>query len=340
MARAAPLHAAHSGLAERSKMTPPARRRRSPARRFLGWGLLLCAACAAGEEIDLTKIGKPTTTAGSGAGGAAGTGGMAAAGGGGTTGGSGGSATGGTGAGGTGGSGGGSTGGSGGVTGGSGGVTGGSGGSATGGTGGTGGGGGARDAGNAGTGGTVPTGGTGGTGGTSGTGGSGGGTTDASTAGLHVLYAALKTQTSSPYVQCELHAKNNGSTPAQVSELKLRYYFTDEVKKAPQIMINWSHVCAPGNCSHSLTVTSAVMPNVPPAASADSYIEFGFSSGRPSLGPGDSADFTFQMQGPNPASDLYTQTNDYSFDGAKTALSPWPNIVLLQNGMVVWGMPP
>ena len=46
------------------------------------------------------------------------------------------------------------------------------------------------------------------------------------------------------------------------------------------------------------------------------------------------------MQGPNPATDVYTQTNDYSFDGGRTALSAWPNIVLFQNGNVAWGTPP
>jgi hypothetical protein len=306
-------------------------------RRSLAVCLLFLAACAVGEEVDTGKVdsGRRTGTGGAQSGGASGTGGAGASGGtGGVTGGSGGSATGGTGTGATGGSGGGATGGTGG-TGGS--ATGGTGGVTTGGSGGSGGV--ARDGAtdSTGTGGTAPT---GGTGGTSGTGGSGGSTTDASTAGLHVLYAALKTQPSSPYVQCEIHVKNNGSVPVQVSELKLRYYFTDEVKKPPQIMINWSHVCAPGNCGHTLTVTSAAMPNVPPASSADTYIEFGFSSGRTSLGSGDSADFTFQMQGPNPATDVYMQTNDYSFDASKTAVSAWPNIVLLQNGNVAWGTPP
>ena len=332
-------------------MTFAARARRAFTGRFASFGFLLWSACAAGEEIDMAKLdgGKPTTTAGGASGGGAGgTGAIAGSGGSGTggsaTGGTGGSATGGSGGSATGGSGGSGTGG--GVTGGRGGggsggtgasATGGTGGVATGGSGGSGGG--VRDAAtdSAGAGGGAAT---GGTGGTSGTGGSGGSMTDASTAGLHVLYAVLKTQTSSPYVQCELHAKNNGGTPVPVSELKLRYYFTDEVKKAPQIMINWSHVCAPGNCGHDLTVTSAVTPVVPPATSADTYIEFGFSSGRASLGPGDSADFTFQMQGPNPATDVYTQTNDYSFDGARTALSAWPNVVLLQNGNVAWGTPP
>ena len=55
---------------------------------------------------------------------------------------------------------------------------------------------------------------------------------------------------------------------------------------------------------------------------------------------GDSARFVFQMQGRNPALDVYTQTNDYSFDPSKTSLTAWPKIVVLQNGNVAWGTPP
>jgi endoglucanase len=71
------------------------------------------------------------------------------------------------------------------------------------------------------------------------------------------------------------------------------------------------------------------------------YIEFGLSStGHPTLAPGDSADFSFRMNGPNQATDIYTQSNDYSFDSSKTALSTWNHVVLVQNGTVVWGTPP
>jgi hypothetical protein len=306
--------------------------------RFLGFGFLVSVACAMAEEIDLSRRDAGRTGAGgagqvggssSGSGGAGASGGT----GGSTTGGSGGSATGGSGGSATGGSGGSTTGGSGG-TGGTGGTTG-SGGAGVSGSGGSGGGT-PKDAGAAGAG----RGGSGGSGGASGAGGSGGAPPDAGPTGLSVQYVVLKTQASSAYVQCELHVKNTGTSSAQVAELKLRYYFTDEVKKTPKISLNWSYICIPGNCGNSMTVNPTVSPNMPPAAGADTYIEFGLSSGHPSIGPGESADFAFQMEGPNPATDVYTQTNDYSFDGSKTTPSIWQNVVLLQNGNIAWGTPP
>jgi hypothetical protein len=89
-----------------------------------------------------------------------------------------------------------------------------------------------------------------------------------------------------------------------------------------------------------LTVTSAVVPLTPAAIGADNYLEFGLSSGHPMLVTGESADFSFRMNGPNQGTDIYTQSNDYSFDNSKTTVSTWDHVVLVQNGTVLWGAPP
>jgi hypothetical protein len=107
-----------------------------------------------------------------------------------------------------------------------------------------------------------------------------------------------------------------------------------------QIMINWSHVCIPGNCSGPLMVTPSVAALAPAATGADTYVEFTLASSHSTIGPGESADFAFQMQGPNPGTDVYTQNNDYSFDSSKTTAAPWDHAVLLQNGIVIWGTLP
>ena len=68
----------------------------------------------------------------------------------------------------------------------------------------------------------------------------------ACTSGFSVLYGVQSSSSTSPYIECELHAKNSGTSSALVSELKLRYYITDEVHKTPQITINWSHISTSG----------------------------------------------------------------------------------------------
>jgi hypothetical protein len=163
---------------------------------------------------------------------------------------------------------------------------------------------------------------------------------DQETTGFAVLYANLKPAASSPYVQCEVHVENMGDSSAAVAALSVRYYFTDEVRKGAQLTINWSHICLPGNCGAGVTVANTIAPLAPAAPGADTYIDFRFSSSQASIGPGETLDFAFQMQGPNPAVDVFLQNNDYSFDSGKTTPTAWGHVVLLQNGNVLWGSPP
>ena len=158
-------------------------------------------------------------------------------------------------------------------------------------------------------------------------------------AGLSALYGAADSHATTRYVEVELHARNGGTATIQVGELKVRYYMTDEVKKAPIITINWSHVTT-AMANGDLAVSSAFSPLVPAGTNADAYVEFGFSGGHPMLGPGESADFSWRLNGPNQSTDVYTQTNDYSFDAAKTTPTTWDHVVILRNGTVVWGTPP
>lgn len=157
--------------------------------------------------------------------------------------------------------------------------------------------------------------------------------------GFYVQYQNMKTASSSPYIGCLLRGINNGSATVAVNQFKLRYYFTDEVVKPPQISIGYSHVAIPGS-QGSLTVTNTVAKLPTPTATADTYIEFSFSSGdHPMLAPQEVLEFTFQLQGPAPNTDVYTQNNDYSFEASGT-LETWAHVVLYQGSAIVWGTPP
>jgi hypothetical protein len=103
--------------------------------------------------------------------------------------------------------------------------------------------------------------------------------------------------------------------------------------------INWSHISTSG-ADAPASVTYAFGAVTPAVTGADTYIEFGFTSGHTQLALGEAVWFSWQVQGPDPAKDVYNQTNDYSFDASKTTMTPWTHVVLLQNGSVVWGTPP
>jgi hypothetical protein len=177
------------------------------------------------------------------------------------------------------------------------------------------------------------------TGGDATAGDAGDGESGVAATGLSVLYSVQDSSATSAYIGCELSVANSGSTPVDLSSLEVRYYYTDDVHLTPQININWSHVST-SSADATLTVTDTVGPLTPPAATADTYIAFDFSSSHSQLGPGESAVFSWQLQGPDPSKDVYTQTNDYSFNAGMTTLAPWDHVVLTQSGSVAWGVLP
>ena len=166
--------------------------------------------------------------------------------------------------------------------------------------------------------------------------GAGGGPT---VAGFSVQFKNEHTATSSAYLGGEILVKNAGPNSLGVSDIKVRYYFTDEVKKQNQFNNNFQHINTSSGQAN-LTVTFKVAGMAPTTATADTYIEFSFASDHGSLGPNEALDFAWQMQGPNPATDTFNQANDYSFDASKTSLTNWEHIVALQGTNLLWGTPP
>ena len=194
-----------------------------------------------------------------------------------------------------------------------------------------------------GAGGTVSTGGGGAGGG--GTGGSVAGATSgtagsSSVAGFSVQYKNLNGSAMDAYISCEILAKNAGPNSLQVSELKVRYYFTDEPKKTNTFQNNFQHINLSGNQA-DLKVTQTVVGMAPTKPTADTYIEFSFSSSNhATLAPGEALDFAWQMQSADPSKDTFTESNDYSFDASKSALADWTHVVLLQGNSPLWGATP
>jgi len=161
--------------------------------------------------------------------------------------------------------------------------------------------------------------------------------------GLTVLYSVGDASSTSAYIGCTLSVSNGGSTPVVVSSLEVRYYYTAEdtagAKPTPQMTIQWSHVST-SSADQPLSVTSAFNALSPSAPTADAYVAFDFSSSHSTLAPGEAAVFSWQMQGPNPATDVYDQTKDYSFSPSMSALTPWAHVTLYQSGALAWGSPP
>ena len=197
----------------------------------------------------------------------------------------------------------------------------------------------------AGTGGSAGTSGTAGTGGTGGAAGVGGGATGGSggapPTGFAVQYRVEETGASVTAIGSQLFIVNNGSSTVNLNELKLRYYLTSEVTQQIMQRINWGNLAtisggAQTQIQAEITITPpTALPT--PAAGADSYVEFGFSSSR-TLPPGQRVQFSWTVH--NNASQRFNQTDDYSFNATMTNPANWDKVVLTQGQTVLWGVAP
>jgi len=117
-----------------------------------------------------------------------------------------------------------------------------------------------------------------------------------------------------------------------MSELKIRYWYTNEGGIAQSSWCDWAQV----NCTN---VTRAFVPVSPTRPNADVYLEVGFTSGAGSVAPGGNIGEVQLRMNKNDFSN-YNEANDYSYDPTKTALADWSKVTLYRNGALVWGTEP
>jgi len=213
---------------------------------------------------------------------------------------------------------------------------------ATGGTGGTGGSGGSGGAG--GTGGSGGSGGTGGTssrggsggsagsGGVSGSGGAAGAGGSGGASGLKVQYRTMDTLSADNQIKPVLSVVNTSGAAVPLSELKLRYWYTNEGGVAQTINCDWAQV----GCTN---VTRTLVPVSPTRPNADTYLEVGFAAAAGNVNAGANIGEIQLRLNKNDWSN-YTETNDHSYDITKTALADWTKVTLYRNGALVWGTEP
>ncbi|MCD1259323.1 discoidin domain-containing protein [Paenibacillus athensensis] len=124
---------------------------------------------------------------------------------------------------------------------------------------------------------------------------------------------------------------NTGSSAVSLSDVKIRYYFTKDGGPSLQFACDWSS----GSCS---STTGAFSSMAAPTASADTYLEVGFTSSAGTLGAGQ----TLEVQCRFNKSDWsnFTRTNDYSFLAGATGYTDWNHITVYRQGTLVYGLQP
>lgn len=182
-------------------------------------------------------------------------------------------------------------------------------------------------------------GGKGGSGGASGASGSAGmgagGKVNEPIVGLSVEFKPADTGEMVSWMGGELSVINDTAQPLTVADLKIRYYFTDDMAGAPNpttVAMNWAQ-CGPMNNLGGATCTGEVLPLAPSKPTANSYVELTCTSaGTPELTAGTLLKASWKA-GANGNSATQYQKDDHSF-------SDPTHIVVLNGDTIVWGVEP
>ncbi|WP_407562614.1 cellulose binding domain-containing protein [Streptomyces sp. 184] len=157
------------------------------------------------------------------------------------------------------------------------------------------------------------------------------GAPDAAAGNLTAQYHAGTT--GSEQAEPWLKLTNTGDTSVPLSGLTIRYYFkADAGAPGYRFACSW----AVRGCAN---VTGTFGSLAAPTATADRYLEIGFTAGAGSLAPGaNSGDL--QLRFHRTDWQPLNQSDDYSFGAAQTAYADWSKVTVQRGGTLLWGTAP
>ncbi|MUG47838.1 glycosyl hydrolase [Paenibacillus woosongensis] len=124
---------------------------------------------------------------------------------------------------------------------------------------------------------------------------------------------------------------NTGNTAIQLSDVKLRYYYTIDGEKAQGFWCDWASI-------GSANVTSNFVKLANPVTGADYYLEIGFTSSTGTLNPGQSAEIQARFSKADWSN--YNQANDYSYKASSSQFADHEQVTGYIGGQLVWGIEP
>jgi hypothetical protein len=149
---------------------------------------------------------------------------------------------------------------------------------------------------------------------------------------LSVYYTTSSRIASAPSVRPSFEIHNEGSAAVPLSELEIRYFFTNEGSGTP----NGQCPLLQPECDVLQLSFGLVQPARP---LADSYLSVSFSASAPTVAAGSSSaryEVSFRSSDIGPLQ----QSNDYSFDPSLEDFAPSEKTCLYRNGKLVWGVEP
>lgn len=124
---------------------------------------------------------------------------------------------------------------------------------------------------------------------------------------------------------------NNGDSAIELSDLKLRYYYTVDGDKTQTFWCDWSSI---GNAN----VTGNFVKLAAPVNGADYALEIGFTSSAGTLTSGQSIEIQTRFSKSDWSN--YNQANDYSFKASSSQFADNEQVTGYMNGQLVWGIEP
>lgn len=150
--------------------------------------------------------------------------------------------------------------------------------------------------------------------------------------GLTVTFKADSTGDPVDFLGGELDVINDTAQPLSLADLKIRYYFSNEITAAtPAVMMNWAQFGPKSNLGGA-TCTGKIAAADKPTAGADSYVELtctGANSSELTAGTLLKISWKAGAQGQG----KFIQSDDYSF-------SDPTKIIVLNGSTIVWGVDP
>lgn len=146
---------------------------------------------------------------------------------------------------------------------------------------------------------------------------------------VQMFNASTSAQTNGIMPRFKLY--NTGTTSINLSDVKIRYYYTIDGEKAQNFWCDWSHVG-----SSNITGTFVKMGTA--KTGADYYLEIGFTSGAGTLAAGQSIEVQARFSKTDWTN--YTQTGDYSFSSTNSNYADWSYATGYISSSLKWGIEP
>jgi hypothetical protein len=149
---------------------------------------------------------------------------------------------------------------------------------------------------------------------------------------FRLQYATTGTGAITNQIRPQFRIVNQTGTSVPLSQFRIRYYFTRDTAESLILTCDYAGF----GCGN---IASLFVPVNPMRTNTDYYLEVGFTEGAGSIGAG-STSGAIVLRFRKSTWSNFNQSNDYSFDPSKTALTDATAVTLYRNGALIWGTEP